>query len=160
MAGNEEVKTDMLSAEDKEFLEQRRIEKEENAYIEKAKKGELGIPGEGFEEIANHPEFARLKKVAGGFNAKTAATIVKEVFTVIKNEEQAKRAAKEAAEKAKASGSGIEQKAELSAGGGGAGDGGANKQVDWKNLDKEEMAKLPPAQRMLVEGLARHRKQP
>ena len=112
---------------------------EENAYIEKAKKGELGIPGEGFEEIVSHPEFARLKKVAGGFNAKTAATIVKEVFTVIKNEEQAKRAAREAAEKEKASGGGIVQKQELVAGGGGAGDGDTSEKVDWSNIKAEKI---------------------
>ena len=147
----EETKIE-LSAEDKAYLEEKRIAKEENDLIEKGKKGELGIPGEGFADIVAHPEFNRLKKIAGGFNSKTAANIATEVFKVMKSEDEARKAAN-------ASKPPVDEpeKKTLGAGGNGAANDKdpLNRPVNYNNLDKEALTKLPPAARLTVEAISR-----
>jgi len=155
-----------INEEDKAVVEQtianNKKAKEESALIGRFEKETIGnCTPELFNELKAHPKFAELKGSLG-FRADTAGFIVAETMKAIQNanksaeQKQKDEAARIEAERLAA----IEKQRREQGQGGGGGAVQTGKPVDWNNLDKEEMAKLPPAQRMLVEGIARHRKQP
>lgn len=156
-----------IAEEEKAVVEQtlanQRKAKEENALIGRFEKEKIGdCTPELFTELKAHPKFDELRKQLG-FRPDTAGFIVAETMKAIQNaNKSAEQKKKEEADRIEAERLAAidKQKREATPGGGGGSNEGKGKVVDWNNLDESEMAKLPPAQRVLVEGLARHRKTP